>query len=80
MAQITHAEEFDQFLGRDDDDSDQDELLSTDAELCRRCNDYPCRCLADEIAAEDAALEAQETPLFVQPGHSMPSTPFGSIL
>jgi hypothetical protein len=24
-------------------------------ELCRKCNDYPCRCLADEIDAEEIA-------------------------
>jgi hypothetical protein len=36
-AGMTHAEEYDNFVGGDDDFEDG-------SELCRRCNDWPCCC------------------------------------
>lgn len=45
---MTHAEEFNTLVGSYEDN---------DGELCRRCQDWPCRCLRD---AENPLTDKQE--------------------
>jgi hypothetical protein len=37
---MTHAEEYEQFVGGYETEDESG--------LCRRCNDYPCRCEKEE--------------------------------
>ncbi len=42
---MTHEEEFDNFVGSDDEERDED--------ICRRCHDWPCRCVRNQLEADE---------------------------
>jgi hypothetical protein len=44
LSQAPKFDEYEEFVAGSERD---------DGELCRRCNDYPCRCVRDEIESEE---------------------------
>ena len=42
---MTHAEEFEEFVGGHQSEDENG--------LCLRCNDWPCHCVADQLAEDD---------------------------